>query len=154
MSSTSASGSSSRPPATPRRVSSASSPPESQPGREAVAPLDLAEEGLAVLGVSDRAGCEHEHPLGAEPLELAAVAGEDVADARDRRRQQFSPLVDALAEPRDRRFARGLVDAPVLDVRNEQPSRIGAEIDHSDAHFEARVAALYFAIATRGGAVR
>ena len=37
-----------------------------QAGREAVAPLDLAEEGLAVLGVADRAGADRQHALGAE----------------------------------------------------------------------------------------
>ena len=36
-----------------------------QAGREAVAPLDLAEECLAVLGVADRAGADGERPLGA-----------------------------------------------------------------------------------------
>ena len=39
-----------------------------EPRREAVAPLDLAEEGLAVLGVPDRARRDAECALGAEGL--------------------------------------------------------------------------------------
>ena len=46
-----------------------------EPRREAVAPLDLAEERLAVLGVAHRARGDGERPLGAERLELAAVVG-------------------------------------------------------------------------------
>ena len=47
-----------------------------QPRREPVAPLDLAEERLAVLGVADGARRDEQRPLGAERLELAAVVGE------------------------------------------------------------------------------
>src|SRR5581483_7012345 len=58
-----------------------------QPRLEAVAPLALAEEGLAVLGVADRARTEGERPLGAERLHLAPEVGQHVPHARDRRRQ-------------------------------------------------------------------
>ena len=44
-----------------------------QARREAVAPLDLAEEGLAVLGVAHGARRDAERPLGSERLELAPV---------------------------------------------------------------------------------
>ena len=71
-----------------------------QARREAVAPLDLAEERLAVLGVADGARRDAERPLGSERFELAAVVGEDVADARDRERQEL-----ARARRRPRRAA-------------------------------------------------
>ena len=94
-----------------------------QPRREAVAPLDLAEERLAVLGVADGARRDREHALGAERLGLAAVVGEHVAHARDRQRQQAAPRVHALAETRDLLPQRHLVHAPVVDVRDEEPRR-------------------------------
>ena len=133
-SSTSVPSSSGRPVATPRSVSSASSSPRDEPRGEAVAPLDLAEEGLAVLGVADGARPDREHALGAEPLELAAVVGEHVPHPRDRQRQQLAALVDALAEPRDLALPRDLLDAPVVDVRDQQTGRVGAQVDGCDAH--------------------
>src|SRR5215212_4287393 len=81
--------------------------PEGQPGfvvareqsrLEAVAPLDLAEEGLAVLRVADGAGRERQRALGAERLGLAAEVGEDVANAGDRSGEQALALIDALAQ--------------------------------------------------------
>ena len=59
-----------------------------QSGREAVAPLDLAEERLAVLRVADRARRDEQRSVGAERLGGAAVVGEDVADARDRKGEE------------------------------------------------------------------
>ena len=43
-------------------------------------------------------------------------------------------LVDALAEPRDREPAHDLGDPAVLDVGDEEPGRVRAEVDGSDAH--------------------
>ena len=62
-STTSVSGSRSRPVATPRKVSSASSSPVEQARREAVAPFDLGEERLAVLRVADGARRDGERRL-------------------------------------------------------------------------------------------
>ena len=104
-----------------------------QPGREAVRPLDLAEERLAVLGVADGARRDGERALGAELLELAAVVGEHVPHARDGDRQEAPARVDALAEPRDARPAHDLLDAAVLDVGDEQPRGVRAEVDRGDA---------------------
>ena len=102
--------------------------------REAVAPFDLAEEGLAVVGVPDRARADREHTFSAELFELAAVVREDVSDPRDWERQQLAPLVDALAETRDLQAPRDLVNAAVVDVRDEQPGRVGAEVDNAHTH--------------------
>ena len=102
--------------------------------REAVAPLDLAQERLAVLGVPDGARREREGALGAEPLGVAAIVDEHVPDARERGRQELAPRVDALGEARDREPAIDLLDDAVLDVRDEQPGGVGAEIDDADAH--------------------
>ena len=104
-----------------------------QARREAVAPLDLAEERLAVLGVADGARRDAERPLGAELLELAAVLGEDVAHAGDRERQQPAALVDPLAEPRDRQPADDLLERPVR-VGDEQPGRVRPQVDGRDSH--------------------
>ena len=79
--------------------------------REAVAPLDLAEERLAVLRVAHGARRDEQRPLGAERLGGAAVVGERVAHARDRDGEEAAARVDALAEPRDARLAVQLVDA-------------------------------------------
>ena len=91
-----------------------------QPRRESVAPLDLAEERLAVLRVADGARRDAERPLGAELLELAAVVGEDVADARDREGEEPAPLVDALAEPRDLEPANDLVSVPFASATSSR----------------------------------
>ncbi len=92
-----------------------------QPRREAVAPLDLAEEGLAVLGVADGAGRDAEDALGAELLDPPAVLAEDVADARDREGEEPPARIDALAEARD--LARG---ARVRRARRRRRPRRGA----------------------------
>ena len=110
-----------------------------QARREAVAPLDLAEEGLAVLGVADGARRDAERPLGAELLELAAVVGEDVADARDRQRQQPAALVDALAEPRDLEPANDLLERPVR-VGDEEARRVRPQVDGGDPHLRGTTA--------------
>ena len=105
-----------------------------QAGREAVAPLDLAEERLPVLGVPHRARRHEQGPLRAERLELAPVVSETVADARDRQWEQPAPRVDPLAEARDRRPPHDLVYLPVLDVCNKKPRRVRALIDRGYAH--------------------
>ena len=77
-----------------------------QTRREAVAPLDLAEERLAVLRVADGARRDRERARCAVLLELPPVPGEAVADARDRDGEKATPLVHSLAEPGDRQLAR------------------------------------------------
>ena len=62
-----------------------------QPRREAVAPLDLAEESLAVLRVANGARRDGERPLGSEPLDLAPVLGQAVTDTGDRQREEAAP---------------------------------------------------------------
>ena len=119
---------------TPRRVSSASSSPLDEARRESVAPLDLAEERLAVLRVAHGARRDGERALRAEPLERSAVVGEHVADARDRSGEEAAARVDAFAEARDARLAVHLVDAAVDDVGDEQPRRVRAEVDRGDSH--------------------
>ncbi len=100
---------------------------------EAVAPLDFAEEGLAVVGLTDGARADGEHALGAEPFGNAPVAGEDVPDTGHRHGEEAPPLVDALAEARQLEASRDLLDASAVDVGDEQPGRVGAEIDGRDA---------------------
>ena len=102
-------------------------------GLEAVAPFDLAQEGLAVLGVADGAGGDGEHTLRAELLGDAPVAREDVAYPGHRHGEQAPPLVDALAEQGELESARELVDTPSVDVGDEQPGRVRAEVDRRDA---------------------
>src|SRR5581483_12420856 len=71
-------------------------------GREAVAPLDLAEERLPVLRVAHGARRDRECALGTESLERPPELDEAVADAGDGRGEEPAPPVDALAEARDR----------------------------------------------------
>ena len=119
-----------------------------QPRREAVAPLDLAEEGLAVLGVPHGAGRDAEDALGAELLDPPAVLAEDVADARDREGEEPPARVDALAEARDLLAALECVERAVADVRDQEPRGVRAEIHGRNTH------GAIIAAATRGGAVR
>ena len=117
---------------TPRSVSSASSSPVSETRREAVAPLDLAEERLAVLRVAHGARRDRERALGAERLGFAAVVGEHVPHARDRDGEQAASRVDAFAEAGDR-GRRASSRGAVLDVGDEQPGRVRAEVDRGDS---------------------
>ena len=75
-------------------------------GREPVAPLDLAEERLAVLRVAHGARRDAERPLGAERLELLPIFGEAVPDAGDGHGEEAAPLVDPFAEPCDGELPR------------------------------------------------
>ena len=109
-------GATSRPAETPRKVRSASSSPPRSARLEAVAPLDLAEERLPVLGVADGARRERERALGARFLHRAPVLGQDVADARDGLREEDASLVHALAEARD-------LEAPVELADRLRPRR-------------------------------
>ena len=102
--------------------------------REPVAPLDLAEERLAVLRVPHGARCDEQRPVGAERLGRAAVVGEDVAHARNRKGKEPTARVDALAEARDPRLAVQLVDPSVLDAPDEEPGRVRPEIYRGDDH--------------------
>src|SRR5205807_1977271 len=91
--------------------------------------LDLAEKRLAVLRVADRARRHRERAFRAERLELAAVVGQRVADARDRQRQKPTAGVDAFAEPRDARPSNQLVDTAVHDVGDEPAAAVNARND-------------------------
>ena len=102
--------------------------------REAIAPLDLAEECFPVLGVAHGTRRDRECSLRAETLERPAVVGERVPHAGDRKREEAAPCVDAFAEPGDAGLAVHLVDAAVVDVRNEQPCGVRAEVDRRDSH--------------------
>src|SRR5581483_7860260 len=106
---------------------------------EAVAPLELAEERLAVVRVAHRARRDRQRPLGTERIGFPPVVREHVPDARDRERQQAAALVDALAEPRDAQPADDIVDPAVLDVGDEQARRVRADVYRADArHFVGR----------------
>ena len=107
--------------------------PGEQLCREAVAPLDLAEERLAVLGVADGARGDGERPLGAERLQLAAEVGEAVAHPRDGEGEEAAPPVDAFAEPRDHEPPRDLVYVAVDHVGDEQARGVRPEVDRRDA---------------------
>ena len=105
-----------------------------EPRDESVAPFDLAEEGLAVLGVAYCASRNEQHPFRAQPLRLAAVIREDVADARDRQRQETAPRVDALPEARDLEPLCDLLELAVIDVGDQEAGRVGALVDGCDTH--------------------
>ena len=101
-----------RPTETPRKVITRLLVAGEQPRDEAVAPLDLAEEGLAVLGVAHRARRDGEHPFGAEPLGVAPVVDEQLRTRAIGSGKQPAAPVDALAEPVIRRAARSSSGSP------------------------------------------
>src|SRR4029078_7661228 len=72
-----------------------------EPRLEGVAPFDLAEERLAVLGVADGTRRKCERAVGAGFLRRAPVLGKDVANARDGLWEQDVSLVHALAQAGD-----------------------------------------------------
>src|SRR6266545_4993351 len=109
---------------------------------EAVAPLDLPEKRFPVLSVPNGARRERELALRAELLDGSAVSGQNVSDAHDSFRQQLSTSVHTLAKARDLEAAVELADDSVLDVSHEEPGRVRAEIDDSDARHLRSVTAL------------
>jgi len=113
--------------------------PGEQARLEAVTPLDLTEEGLAVLRVANRTRRDCKRPLRAERLRRAAEVGEDVPHARNRGGQEAPAFVDAFAEACDARLPRHVGDAPVIDVRDEEPRGIGAQIDRRNTAQGARL---------------
>src|SRR3990170_5100109 len=104
-----------------------------QLGLEAVAPLDLAEEGIPVLRIANRAGRDGERAAHAMRLDFSPVLGEAVAHTGDRDGQEATPLVDALAEARDRYMSGDLGQLLALDVRDQQPGRVRPEVDRCNA---------------------
>ena len=130
------SGGSSRPAVTPRKVQLRLLVAAQEAGREAVAPFDLAEEGLAVLGVAHSAGPDGQGLLCAELVEDAPVLAERVADAGDGGGEEEPPRVDAFAEAGDHEPPLHLTDGAVLDVGHEQARRVRPQVDGADArHF-------------------
>ena len=101
--------------------------------REAVAPFDLAEERLAVLGVADGARGDGERPLGAKCLQLAAKVDEAVAHPCDGEREEATAPVDSFAEPRDHEPPGHFVYAAVAHVCDEQARGVRAEVDGRDS---------------------
>src|SRR5438132_7532320 len=99
--------------------------PREQPRLKAVAPFDLTEERLAVLGVANGAGGDRENPLGAELLGLAPEVGENVPNAGNRQGEEAMALVDALAEACDLLPPRDLFEPSVVHIGDEEPSGIG-----------------------------
>ena len=73
-----------------------------QLGREAVAPLDLAQERLAVLRVSDGARPDGRARARRPATRARGGTRRERSDTRDRQRQQSLALVDAFAEAGDR----------------------------------------------------
>ena len=100
-----------------------------KPGLEPVAPLDLAEERLAVLRVANCARRDQQRSLGAERFQCFSIVGQDVPYARDGDGEEAAARIDALAQARDARLAVDVGNASVLDVRDEQTRGIRAEID-------------------------
>ena len=79
-----------------------------------------------------------ECPLGAECLELPPVLGEAVPHTGDRDGEEPPPLVDPLAEARDREPSRDLLEVLAVDVRDEEPGRVRPEVDRCDAGHRSR----------------
>ena len=104
------------------------------PRREPVAPLDLAQERLPVVGIAHGARPDREHALGAELLRLSSVVDEHVPDARHGGGEEDPAPIDRLAHPGDRLATDDLLDEPVLDVGDEQAGRVRAEVDGGDSH--------------------
>ncbi len=107
--------------------------PGQQLRREAVAPLDLAEKRLAVLGVPDSTGGDRESPFGPEALQLTTVVGECVANPGDGEGKEAAPPVDPFAEPCDLEPTSDFAHVTVVDVCDEQPRGIRAEVDGRDS---------------------
>src|SRR5262249_37650764 len=67
--------------------------------REAVAPLDLAEERLSIVGIADRTRRDRKRAFRAGLFDRPAKVREHVPHSRNRERQEFPASVDPFAEP-------------------------------------------------------
>ena len=123
-----------RPAVAPRKVSRASSSPEivraSMPKRA----LDLVAELGAVLGVAHGAGGDRDHALRAEPVDRLAIVGERRRHTAHGVVRQAAARLEPLAEPGHRGAPVELGDGSVLDVRDQQPGRVGADVHDGDPH--------------------
>jgi hypothetical protein len=125
-------------------------------------------EQVAGVGAVAHGARGHRDGVGAVRVDQLAVAGDRVEHALDRRRREPPAAVDALAEAGDGRAPLELADAPAVDLRDEQPGRVRAEVDDCDraGHWARILGAfapldgvaaqgyIYRSQATRGGAVR
>jgi peptide-methionine (S)-S-oxide reductase len=105
-----------------------------QPRHEAVAPLDLAEEGFAVLSVSHRTRRNEKDAFCPERFRLAAVLGEDVPHPRDREGQETSACIDPFAEAGDLHASGDFLELTAVHVGDEQAGRVRPLIDGGDSH--------------------
>src|SRR4029077_16483385 len=103
--------------------------------RECERPLDLPEECLAVLRIAHGACRDGEGPLGAERFELPPVLTQRVPDASDRDGEEAPARVNALAELRDARSAHQFLNAPVVDIGDEEARGVRAQVDRRNAHY-------------------
>ena len=107
------------------------------------------EEVLAVGRVAHGAGEHGDGPLGSLPFDDRLVLGERGEHARHGVVAQQAGLAEPVAEARDLRAALALGQRAVGgDVGDEQPRRVGADVDDGDSHLR-KVAARRRASACR-----
>src|SRR6185312_12734722 len=103
-------------------------------GGEAVAPLDLTEERLAVVGVPHCTGPDREDTLRPKQLRLPSVVHEDVPHAGDRSGEEDAAPIDLLPEPGDRLASHDRFHPTLVDVCDEQACGVRADVDGGDTH--------------------
>ena len=119
----------------PANVSAASSSPPRIAPSIPVRAVQLGREVRAVGGVAGGRGQHGDRALGALLRDHARVALDDAEHALARVGPQPAAGLQAVAEAGDERFADDLAQrAARVDVRHEQPRRVGSHVDNGGPH--------------------
>ena len=102
------------------------------PRREREALAQLGDEGVAVGGVAHGAGRDRDDLLDACLSTDLHVVGDRLAGRLDRLGGELPREVDAAPEPGHPALPLDLDDAPARHVGDQQPRRVGADVDHRD----------------------
>ena len=103
------------------------------PSRKRKSLPQLSDEGAAVGGVADGAGRDRIDRFDARVLVYGDVVGDRLAGGLDRFYRQSPGQVDSSPEPSHPTLSLHLADSPPGHIGNQQPGRVGADVDHRDS---------------------
>jgi hypothetical protein len=95
---------------------------------------DRARELVLVGGLADRRGGDGADRLGAELAREPHLRGDDLDDLRDLLRGDRVVAAQALGDPREGALAQQLAQAPVGRLCDQQPGRVGTDVDAAADH--------------------
>ena len=95
---------------------------------------DRARELLLIGGLADRRRGDRANRVGTELAREPHLGGDDLGDLGDLLQRDRVVAPQALADTRERALAQQLAQAAVGRLRDQQPRRVGADIDAAADH--------------------